>query len=94
MLVLLSVPSIPPGSAKETYLRRAGGRRVLLFEARVAGLANNECGPGPEGNLPADNPGKAATDPEFPGDASAVLERSICIVVRSTSFDSAKTTLS
>lgn len=65
-------------------MRRTGGRRILLFEAREAGLANNECGPGPEGNPPVDNPGKAATDPKLPGDASAALERSM--IVRSTSF--------
>jgi hypothetical protein len=71
---------------KETCLRReagedvAEGRRVQSFAERVAGLANNECGPGPEGNpLAADSPFNVATDPECPGDASDALERSIVV---------------
>lgn len=39
---------------------------------------NKESGSGPEGNLPAaDSPVNVATDPEFPGEASDALERSI-----------------
>jgi hypothetical protein len=55
--------------------------RAQSFVAPVAGPANNDSRFGPGGNRAAVSPVNVATDPEFPGDASDALERSMVLVL-------------